>query len=200
MDPIARSRFPDFLLECGEGAANWMYLDQADPPNVTTGRGNMLATLHDAMILDWRKPDNSPASPQDIQVAWLRVKTQPHLARQGGGAFASLTSIRATKASIDALIQSRIDLFDAELREDWPGWDTSPSPAQKALMRLAWACGGRLASRWPRLHTAWVARNWAECARQCRIPALDGTEPGANDLEAALFRACLGPDTNAPGA
>ncbi len=190
MDPQARAAFPDLLLEFGEGATDWMYLDQAPQHNVTIGRGNMLPTLDAALALDW-----GDATPAEVRAAWLKVVSHPDLAHKGGGAFAPLTTVRATKASLDGLIQARLDQFDAELRLTWPGWDEAPGAAQEALMRLAWACGPALAPRWPRLHQLWTARDWAGCAEECAIPALDATEPGANERERQLFLSCAVADT-----
>ena len=192
VDPVARANFPNLLVEFGEGSVTYLYLDQADPPNVTIGRGNMLPTLGDALALDW-----SGASAQAVQAAWLRVKSHPELAKDGGGAFASLTTIRATQTSIDALIGSRLNEIDAVARAEWPGWDAAPPLKQEGLARIMWACGPRIApgpgrdptKTWPKLRAAWIARDRAACAAECRIPSLDRTEPGANDREAQLFEA-----------
>lgn len=188
MDPTARANFPAFLLTCGEGSTDWMYLDQHKPnPIVTIGYGNALFSLPQALRLDW-----GSASAAEVTTAWNAVVARPDLAPHGGGAFAALTTARATGASITRLIQGKIDLFEAELRHDWPGWDAAPGPAQEALMRMAWACGGRLAPHWPKLHAAWCNCDWAECANQCAIPALYQTEPNANAAEAELFRSAGG--------
>lgn len=191
VDPIARAKFPDFLLECGEGSTDWLYLDQGHPPNVTIGRGNLLPNLAAALRLDWRDAQGMPVSSSAVQAAWLRVVSHPELAVHGGGAYKALTSVRATQTSIDALIDTEIDRFEGVLRAQWPGWDVAPGAAQEALMRLAWAVGPAFAPKWPRLHAAWVARNWQECAVECRIPSLDAVEPHANDAEAALFESCV---------
>lgn len=189
MDPVARATFPGFLLECGEGAVDWLYLDRKGL--VTTGRGNLLPTLADAQALDWRWPNGNPAGPADVATAWRLVTSRRDLVLHGGGAYASLTSIRATPESLDHLIQRRIDTFEAILRAQWPGWDDAPPAAQSALMRLAWACGPGLAAGWPKLHAAWSARDWAMCATECRIPELDASEPMANELTEQLFLSCI---------
>lgn len=198
MDATARANFPAFLLECGEGETTWMYLDQARPPNVTIGRGNLLPSLSAALHLEWANSDGSAASGMSVQTAWARIVSHPELARFGGmsEAWKNLTGVRASQASLDSLISSQIDHFETTLRQWWPGWDAAPGPAQEALMRICWAVGpGRLdvhwPTYWPRLHAAWCAQDWAACSRECRIPSLDATEPIANSAEASLFASCV---------
>lgn len=204
MDPVARAEFPDLLIEFGEGDTDWPYPDNAG--NITIGRGNMLPNQSAFMWLDWRNPDGAVASSTQLQTAWLTLQSAAARVRSlgpkkwpGGGYYETLTSIRASRASIDALIQARLDENDRILRAQWPGWDAAKPNAQKALMRLAWALGPEFARRWPRLHQAWVAQEWHICAQECRIPSLDQTEPGdpahgipsANDIEAGLFESCV---------
>ena len=192
MDPQARANFVPFLLQCGEGHLRHLYLDQHIPPIVTTGDGNALFTLSQAFAIDWRFPDGRQATRAEIAEAWFAVKARPDLAKDGGGAFAKLTQIRATEASITKLIEDKIDVLLASLEASWP-WmtpspDEAPPPAQEGLLRIAWACGTTsLPTRWPHFRAAWIARQWDVCATQCRIPALTKTEPKANDLEAGLF-------------
>ena len=212
VDPSARAMFPDLLVAFGEGSVTYAYPDNLG--NITTGRGNELETYADFAALDWRNPDGSVCTANQLQTAWTtllgaasRVRALGPKAWPGGGRFATLTTIRATKASIDALIQNRLNEFDAALRANWPGWDDAPPPAQEALMRLAWACGtkppkGVTSGGWPRLHAFWVAKQWGSpgCADECAIPALDGTEPTANATERDLFlAAALGGDGMATG-
>ena len=211
MDPQARALFPHLLLEFGEGSTTYGYPDNGG--TITLGEGNACETFAQFADLDWRNPDNSSASSDQVQAAWRALQVAAAQVRQngprkwpGGGHYASLTTIRATQDSINALIQKRIDQFDSSARLLWPGWDDAPEPAQDVLMRLMWACGTRgvhgvNATGWPRLHAAWVAKRWGVttddgpgCADECAIPALDETEPGANDRARQLFLSCVVPD------
>lgn len=185
MDPRAREQIVPFLLRSGEGFELLLYLDEKGI--VTTGVGNALFTSADALALDWRRPDHTPASDAEVLGAYAAVSARKDLAGHGAGAFTAVTMIRTTAASIGALIDRDIARYEGILRQQWAEWDAAPWPAQLALLRLAWACGPYFAPRWPKLHAAWTAKDWGACAGECRIPALDRTEPGANNAEAALF-------------
>jgi GH24 family phage-related lysozyme (muramidase) len=202
VDPQARAEFPDLLLEFGEGATTYGYPDNMG--NITIGRGNEIPNLDAWEALDW-----GDANPDEIVYAWAALQAAAEEVKAngpnewpGGGAFAGKTKIRATQESIDLLIQKRLDEFDSALRQEWPGWDEAPPPAQSVLMRLAWACGtvgkkGVNHIGWPKLYAFWVAKNWAGCSTQCAIPALEKTEPGANERARELFLSCVDPTTTA---
>ena len=205
VDPVARTAFPQLLIEFGEGSTTYGYPDNEG--NITIGRGNMLQTYAAFAALDWQG-----ATANQIQTAWTVLQTAAAKVKRdgpdrwpGGGHYEGLTTIRATQASIDALIDSRLNEIDAVARTEWPGWDDVPRNAQEALARLMWACGPELAPRWPKLHAAWVAKRWDICAQECRIPSLDQTEtgdpkhgiPSANDLEAGIFESCVPPTSSA---
>lgn len=202
VDAQARADFPDLLVAFGEGNCSWGYPDNLG--NITIGRGNLIPDLAAWMAIVWENADGSAPNSTQVQAAWvtlqgfaLRVKANGPRAWPGGGAYEHSTRIRATKASVDALIQRRLDEFDAILRRDWAAWDAAPPAAQSVLMRLMWSCGpfGFTPKRWPRLHIAWCAEDWAGCARECRIPALDATEPGANERARNMFLSCVVADT-----
>ena len=204
VDPQARADFPALVTSLGEGCTDYGYPDNEG--NITIGRGNEIPSLAAWMALDW-----GDASATEIQTAWLVLQGQASIVKSrgpgawpGGQAYARYTTIRASQASLDALVERRLDEFDAELRAGWPGWDDAPPSAQSVLMRLAWACGtqgptGVNARGWPKLHAFWVAKNWGAtlpdgtvtgCASECAIPALELTEPGANERARAMFLSC----------
>lgn len=196
MKPEVLANFPAFLVACGEGDVDYLYLDQGRPPNVTIGKGNLLPSLAAAQALGWLRPDKSPATAAEVQQAWATVLLHPELAPDGGEAFARLTTIRATRASLDALLSAKVASFDAFCRREWPGFEDAPWQAEEALLRIVYACGPGKANRvhWPKLWAAWCAQDWYGCSTQCAMPGLNGVEPRANDLEAALFRACVAPE------
>jgi hypothetical protein len=202
VDSGARANFPALLVEFGEGATLYGYPDNEG--NITIGRGNEIPNYAAWQGLDWTLTDGvTPATFTQVQTAWLALSTAAKIVKAngpdkwpGGGHYESYTSVRATQASIDALIQQRLDEFDSALRAGWEGWDDAPPAAQSVLMRLAWACGtvgpkGVNAIGWPKLHAFWVAKDWAGCATECSIPALDNTEPGANERAKAMFLSCV---------
>jgi hypothetical protein len=210
VDATARQNFPDLMDSMGEGFTDWGYPD--DVGNITIGRGNLIPNLQAWVALEWY--DNlagGPASANAIQTAWMtlqragqHVKVAGPEKWGGGGSYANLTHIRATKASLDALAYVRLDAFDAILTAEWPGYQAALPNAQSALMRLIWACGGGgfNPTKWPKLYSAWCAGNWALCATPecCYLPSIARTEPKANEMEAALFLSCVAPTEAAPGS
>ena len=190
MRDSALAAFVPFLLACGEGIADWFYLDQHTPnPIVTTAVGCALFTIDAALALDCIHQDGSPASDDDVRRAWIAVNARPDLAPKGGNAFRELTTVRLTKASVDGLVSQKIAQFEAQLRPHFPGYDDAPDKAQEGLLRLAWATGAAaFVEMWPRFTAAFNAQQWAVCAKECAITSIEKAEPRANDLEAALFQ------------
>lgn len=205
VDPTARAEFPALLVEFGEGSTLYGYPDNLG--NITIGKGNLIPNLAAWEALDW-----GDASENEIQTAWVvlqnaaaKVKRDGPERWPGGGHFAGLTHIRATQASIDALIETRLDEFDSAARLEWPGWDDAPPAAQSVLVRLYWACGprpphGMTRVGWPKLWAFWCAKDWGTrlddgtvtgCASECAIPALEKTEPGANERARDMFLSCV---------
>jgi GH24 family phage-related lysozyme (muramidase) len=195
VDPVARQNFPDLMMSMGEGFTDWGYPD--DVGNITIGRGNLIPNLTVWCTLYWVNLDGSDANSAQVQTAWLQLhNAAAHVLSEGkdkwpgGGAYKSITSIRATKASLDALAYARLDAFDATLTAEWPGYQDAPPPAQSALMRLIWACGGGgfNPTKWPKLYAFWCAKDYAGCATECDLPSVAKTEPKANEMERELFR------------
>lgn len=197
MQDQAIAELPGFLVRCGEGRVPYGYPDQRGI--VTTAIGCAIFDLQHWMSLDWRNPDRSPASPWGKQQAYIvlrscaaKVIADGPDRWPGGGHYENVTSIRLTDEGIDALVAERAAGFEVDL-ETWPGWANVPWQAQVGLARVAWATGSHgLKTRFPRLYAAWCARDWATCADESRIPALDETEPQANGLEREMFMACVG--------
>ncbi len=86
-----------------EGYLTYMYGDVKNL--VTTGMGNLVDPIGQALSLPWVNSDGSPASQQQITDAWNAVKARTDLNQKGGRAYASVTTIRLTDAGIDRLIQ-----------------------------------------------------------------------------------------------
>lgn len=213
VDPQARAEFPELVSSMGEGCTPYPYPD--DEGIVTFGRGNALESFQAFMAVPWTV-NGAPAMDQQVQAAWLTLQNASKLVKlagpkkwPGGGHYADLTPLRASQDTIDALVEKRLDEFDSSLRAQWPGWDDAPPNAQTVLMRLAWACGtegdgsggGTPVNQhgWPKLYAFWIAREWGSrlpdgtitgCASECSIPALDQTEPGANQRAIDLFLSC----------
>jgi len=152
-----------------EGKLPWMYLDAIGL--VTTGMGNRIDPIGEALPLPWVNPDGSPATMQQISDAWYAVDAQRSdpkgerqtsgLATKYGGAFAGVTSIRLTDAGIAQLVAGKLSANEVMLRTYYPGWDSFPADGQFAISSMAWAMG----AGFPKTFTSFTAKvnagDWA---------------------------------------
>lgn len=167
----------DFIAftESLEGHVDWMYLDVKGL--VTIGDGNLIDPLSLAHGLVFARPDGTVATASEISAEWLRVKNRRDMAAGGGGAFQRITSLRATAASLAALVNAKVDRFEADLVLLFPCWDTWPDDAMIATMSMVWAMGdAKLEAEFPRFVEACRDEDWAEASRQCHM-----REDGQND-------------------
>jgi hypothetical protein len=144
-----------------EGLCPWMYLDSA--ALVTTGMGNKLATLSDAQKIGWTDLAGNPASADAIAAEWNNVTSRTDLIPQGGGAFASVTSLRLSDQTIDDLILRGTRVFEAMWKARFPSsvvadfdaaqgatatyssdFTTFNADLQLALLRWAWGNGSHV--------------------------------------------------------
>jgi hypothetical protein len=171
-----------------EGHLPYMYLDELGL--VTTGIGDLIDPISVALALPWQIGGYA-ATQQEIGDQWTRVKGATGLEKRGGGAFASLTTVRLTEDAIDALVRGKAAEMEGTLRAKFTAWDSAPADAQLATILTAWAEGAYgLTHAWPRFDAAFLACDWATCASQCH---LDETgNPGLvprNAINRALFLA-----------
>jgi hypothetical protein len=162
MYPIVLDAFMQSIAD--EGYTTWMYLDVECL--VTCGRGNKIDPVAEALTLDWERPDGSLATGLEIITAWNNVKAHGQLRWLGGEnkAFADLTSIRLTKASIDKLDRVTIATMQQVLATRLPQLDTWPADAQLALLRWAWANGPM--AHYPKMFAALAAKDFATAAHE----------------------------------
>jgi hypothetical protein len=124
--------------EPNEGWEPFLYTDAKGL--VTCGMGNLVNTVADAQRADWRNPDGSKTSPQDVAAAWQVVHdafpavTSTNCAR--------LTSIRLTDAGIQALVDAALTSAEAELVKSLPDFAKLCADEQTANLSKAWAMGG----------------------------------------------------------
>jgi len=161
------------LTESLEGRTDWMYLDVKGL--VTIGYGNLIDPLSLAHGLVFARPDGTVATASEVSAEWLRVKNRRDMAAGGGGAFAHITSLRATAASIEALVNAKVEQFETSLRGTFPAWDDWPDDCQIAAMSMRWAMGDR-DTEYPHWVQACRDEDWAEASRQCHM-----SEAGQND-------------------
>lgn len=137
--------FPGYTQKF-EGRIPYMYLDMSDLPGgpfVTTGVGNLADPVSLALAMPWvHKSDNTtPATADEITAEWNLVKSHPELAPKGAQAFASMTQLRLTSQSIDALVQQKVAQNEVTLFARYPNLPLWPADAQLALLSLSWAMG-----------------------------------------------------------
>jgi GH24 family phage-related lysozyme (muramidase) len=154
------------FTESLEGHVDWMYLDIKGL--VTIGDGNLIDPLSLAHGLVFARPDGTVATASEISAEWLRVKNRRDMAAGGGGAFQHITSLRATAASLAALVNAKVEQFEASLRATFPCWDDWPDDCQIAAMSMRWAMGDRDAE-YPRWVAACRDEDWATAARECHM-------------------------------
>src|SRR5215469_10503422 len=138
MRQAVRDNFKSFNTKF-EGYLDFMYGDVKNL--VTTGMGNLIDPIGQALSLPWVNADGSPASQQQITDAWNAVKARTDLNQKGGRAYKSVTSIRLTDDGINQLFMSRADSNEKYLKKTYPGFDNWPADAQLALHSMAWAMG-----------------------------------------------------------
>jgi hypothetical protein len=135
-----------------------MYLDVAGL--VTTGLGNLLGTPAAALQFSWRKPDGSTASSAEVTAEWQKVHGLQSMRKGGGGAFQSVTTLRCTDASIDAVINLRLNQNEEQLVKAFSDWENWCADAQLATLSMSWAMGAFWPGKWPHFCQAANAGSW----------------------------------------
>jgi GH24 family phage-related lysozyme (muramidase) len=196
MRQVVRGIFPSWSARF-EGSTRYFYCDIKGL--VTIGVGLLAEPLALVNGLAFRRSDNTPATAQEVGAAWLVVKSRQDLRTHGGGAYAGLTTLRATQESLDWLLVRKLDQMEARVRATFPEWDTFPAAAQLAMASMMWAAGPVVFAGFPRFSEAVRVQDWTTCAQTCHLD--DSHNPGLrprNSENAALFlKAAAGgcPDT-----
>jgi hypothetical protein len=145
--------FPTFSAKF-ETFTPYMYTDIKGL--VTTGIGNLIddskkgapatSPPASAMSLGWKRPDGSPASPDEIIAAWQTVKRAwPGVQSTGSQ---RLTNIRLDKDAVAKLVTSKLDANHQYLVGQYPRYPSWPADAQLALHSISWAWGPGFARVW----------------------------------------------------
>ena len=182
-------------LEPFEGREPFMYLDNADPPNVTTGVGFLLASDDAACALPWHHAsDGLPATPDEVRADFHRVQSM----RGGMMAAAYRGNLRLAPADIDAEGFRRLRVFLDGLPGVFPGFDGFPAGVQQALLDLAWNCGlaaPKGLAGWTHLRAACnaVPPDWQAASEQCSTanPNKSPARTARNDWRIKCFLAEL---------
>ena len=169
-----------------EGRLHFMYLDIKGL--VTTGLGNLIDSPADAGQLAWQHADGTPASAEEIDAEWERVKGRTDLAPKGGGAFAAGAQLFLTDDEIDRMVSGKLDQMQSVLkgRPPFADFDDFPADAQLGLLSMSWGMGPMF--NFPKFQGFVAAGDWTSAATECRFQPDIGTITIRNDRDQLLFR------------
>ena len=166
-----------------------MYLDTHSPPLVTTGVGNLIDPVSEAVKLPffWKNRPGHPTATQiEIANEWNRVKSKTAYSHFHSSIWDVLTELGLDDAAIDSLVLDKAMQNEAILKKRvaFAQFDTWPADAQLGLLSMAWAMG-------PSFNFSFFAescrkRDFASAAGQSHID--DRTNPGLTPRNAANVR------------
>ncbi len=168
-----------------EGWVPFMYLDKG----ADSGRGRGLVTtavgdltpLATAIHLPFLHPDGSAATPDEIAAEWRYVDSRQDLRLRGGMIYGTVTKLRLTRASVEAIAGAKLAEMDKHLAGRFPEWEEWPLQAQWATLSMAWAAGPAVhAPHWEMACRTW---DWAMAAAECHLA--DESNPGLRPRNAA---------------
>ncbi len=158
------------LIAPSEGNKSFMYLDTTG--NVTVGIGNMLPSASAAIKLNFiNRTTKNKALPAEITADFDAVWKQPKA--MTANYYRPFTNTDLPDVDINILFSDRIDEFQKALRTAYSKYDSYPSPAQLALLDMAFNLGvGALKSsvKWPKLNAAIAAMDWKTASTECFRP------------------------------
>lgn len=162
-------QFFDFTIEF-EADLDCLHLDVDGL--VTIGPGLLVDPIALLAGIDFYWPSSGQrATAADVADAWNAVHHAQDLREEGGGHFAGLTVIRATRESLARVATARLARAESDLRRFFPGWERFPAPGQLLILSMAWAMGAGAFSRWPHFRAAVNAGDWAAVAAPRGVPA-----------------------------
>lgn len=144
-----------------------MYLDSKG--YVTVAVGELLATVEAAQALPFITPTRTYATPDEIALAYRRVRNLPKAMRATDYRYAC--ELVLDDATVNDLLGRRVDLCALELRRDFPDFDAFPDVVKPALVDMDLNLGAtRLRGTFPRFDAA-VLRDppdWRTAAAECQ--------------------------------
>ena len=165
-----------------EGYADNMYVDTRG--FVTVGIGNMLPSAEAAKKLPFiDAKTGKPATPEQIEAAFAAVARM----RKGMSAdkYAAATTLRLPESTVRQLASDRLkNEFLPALRRMFPGFDSYPASAQKALVDMAYNLGAGGLAKFKNLRAACEAGDWARAATEC---SRSTSRPARNEWTRQMF-------------
>jgi GH24 family phage-related lysozyme (muramidase) len=146
-----------------EGCVPWMYRDTVG--KVTVGVGLMLPDAKAAQALPFFLGARA-ATPEEIAAEYARVDAMT-LGR-ASGFYKTPTSLELTQQTIDAKLSSVLQGFEADLRTEFPHYDTLPDAVKMALLDMIYNLGpAGLFKGFPHLVAAVQTGSWVQAAEHC---------------------------------
>jgi GH24 family phage-related lysozyme (muramidase) len=163
-----------------EGCVPWMYRDTVG--KVTVGVGLMLPDAKAAEALPF-VVGTRPATPEEIAAEYARVDA---MAMGRASAFyKTAASLVLTQQTIDAKLSSVLAGFEADLRAQFPRYDSLPDGVKMALLDMIYNLGpAGLFKGFPHLVAAVETGAWAQAAEHC---TRRGPGPARNDWTRQQF-------------
>ena len=185
-----RSQFIPFNAQF-EGRMRCMYLDTHEPPLVTTGVGNLIDPISEALTLPffWKaRPGQPKATSAEIAAEWTRIKSKITYIHFRPGIWDMLTELALDDAEIDTLVLDRASKNELILKKRTPfaQFDSWPADAQLGILSMSWAMGPGF--NFPNFAASCSKRDFAGAAQQCQMD--DRSNPGLtprNKANAILF-------------
>jgi GH24 family phage-related lysozyme (muramidase) len=146
-----------------EGCVPWMYRDTVG--KVTVGVGLMLPDAKAAEALPFVLGTRA-ATPEEIATEYARVDA---MAIGRASAFYKTPScLVLTQQTIDAKLTSVLAEFEADLKAQFPHYDTLPDGVKMALLDMIYNLGpGGLFRGFPHLVVAIQTGAWTQAAEHC---------------------------------
>jgi GH24 family phage-related lysozyme (muramidase) len=146
-----------------EGCVPWMYRDTVG--KVTVGIGLMLPDAKAAEALPFVVGTRA-ATPEEIAAEYARVDAMPM--GRASAFYKTPTSLVLTQQTIDAKLTSVLAGFEADLRSQFPHYDTLPDGIKMALLDMIYNLGpAGLFKGFPHLVAAIQTGAWQQAAEHC---------------------------------
>jgi GH24 family phage-related lysozyme (muramidase) len=146
-----------------EGCVPWMYRDTVG--KVTVGVGLMLPEAKAAEALPFVIGTRA-ATPEEIAAEYARVDALPM--GRASAFYKTPTSLMLTEQTIDAKLTTVLAGFEADLRSQFPHYDTLPEGVKMALLDMIYNLGpAGLFKGFPHLVAAIQTGAWTRAAEHC---------------------------------
>lgn len=167
-----------------EGNVPWMYLDIKG--FVTAGCGTLIRALSDALKLGFVDTKGQPSRADAIAKDFLRVRNM------APGRLAAYYKVDSSpvlpQATIDTLIQIKLDEFARGLQMAIPELPSYPAGVYAGILLMTYAIGVAGFLKYTLLRSALLAHDWEVAAAESGIETKNKAYNERNAYTAALIR------------